>query len=448
MIFDYIVLDKEGKFSLCTQLYQGIQQAIEQENLKVGERLPSIRVAAKELSVSRTTVETAYIRLCNAGYVQSRPQSGYVVESGYRIPPLFGAIEENRAYTYDFSSRQMDKRAADTARWQTYVRQALRETDTLLSYGAPQGETALREAIAQYSYRTRGVTAQPEQILIGAGMQSLLMLFCSLYPKRAVVALDAPILKQAERIFSDFGFRTVAVSGYKKQPISEQLMQNNADLYFYTPSVYRKKTLNTHRVFLEDVCAWANAKPTRFILEDDYNGELRYTARPTPAIQAQSPQHVVYLGSFSKLLLPSVRIAYAVLPHTLLEAYQPRAALYNPTASKLEQLALAAYIRDGALEKHLRRLRKLYAEKSKTLARDLEETFGTKLEHLSILETSLSVVVHLKTTLSDENIKARAERAGIRLQKIEKQHLWLSFSGMPTEEIPSAVKALHEALKE
>lgn len=448
MIYDFISLDNACKVPLCTQLYMGIKQAIDEDKMQVGEKAPSIRLAATELAISRTTVETAYIRLCNEGYFESRPQSGYFVQKKVRhthfVPK--SQKEEMSKLRFDFSSGRIDEGAADTVLWQKCVRRALHEAEDLVSYGESQGEKLLREAIADYAYTARGVSANPDNIVVGAGTQLLLTLFCSLHPEKCVIALDSPGFKQAERIFRDYGFQTVYVHARKDKPLSKQLEALGAKIYLYTPSAYSKKDAKTLHAFRMDLLSWVEKEEERLILEDDYNGELRYTARPTPALQQANPKQIVYLGSFSKLLLPSVRIAYTVLPNSLLSTYRLREQDYNPTASKLEQLALTEYIRNGFLEKHLRRLKKLYYEKSQTLVLAMQKTFTAHLRRISVLETSLSVVAHLETKLSDEEILYCATEQGIRLDAVRNGHIWLSFSGIPIEEITPAVQLLYKAL--
>lgn len=449
MIYDFISLEKEGGIPLCTQLYKSIKQAIDEGKMQEGEKAPSIRLAATELGISRTTVETAYIRLCNEGYLDSRPQSGYFVQNKPKpmCPVPEKTIQAQKTVRYDFSSGRIDEAAADTVLWQKCVRRVLHESGDLVSYGEPQGERLLREAIADYAYAARGVSANPGNIVVGAGTQLLLTLFCSLYPEKGVIALDAPGFKQAERIFRDYGFKTVFVHTRKDKPLSKQLEELGANIYLYTPSAYSKKDLKTLKRFRRDLLSWAEQDEKRLILEDDYNGELRYTARPVPAMQQADTKHIVYFGSFSKLLLPSVRIAYMVLPDSLLSTYHRRVQDYNPTASKLEQLALTAYIQNGFLEKHLRRLKKLYYYKSKALVSAMEQYFGEDLKRISVLESSLSVVAHLETKLSDEEIFLRAASKGIRLDAIRKGHIWLSFAGIPIEDLEPAVKMLSESLR-
>ena len=174
------------------------------------------------------------------------------------------------------------------------------------------------------------------------------------------------------------------------------------------------------------------------ILEDDYNGELRYTARPIPALQGSGRERVVYLGSFSKLLLPSVRISYMVLPPSLLTRYAPRARAYNQTSSKVEQLALADYIREGQLERHLRRMRKLYLLKSRQLQESIRKELG-KTVPMALLETALAVVIQVPGA---RDIAERAAQKGIRVFPVGEDLLRLGFAGIPLDRISRGMEEL------
>jgi len=189
---------------------------------------------------------------------------------------------------------------------------------------------------------------------------------------------------------------------------------------------------------------WASAKEDRLIIEDDYHGELRYSARSLPAFQGKSPQNTVYIGSFSKLLLPSVRIAYMVLPDFLSKRFDEFCNCYNQTCGKIEQLALENYILSGALEKHLRKLRRLYYSKSLLLCHELEENLFC-FKSATLFESSL--LVELKTTLNIESEKlcaAALKQDVLLIETREKGSVKLCFAGITAEKIPLAVASLNK----
>lgn len=455
------VLDMAAEVPLYRQLYDRLREAVGSGGLRVGEKLPSIRRMAEELGVSRTTVEQAYQQLCVEGYLVSRPQSGYFVEAG-PTDPREGGKPSAAAYTtegtageaqevrYDFGSRYVESRRADTELWRKYVRAALSDEAAVSSYGHYQGEPTLREELARYGRQLRGVRAEPDSIVVGAGVQPLLSLLCGLLEERAGrVGMESPCFPQAERVFRDFRLPITALghdaSGVKPQ----ELYAAKIDVLYlnpsYTESMGRPMPVSRRAALLE----WA-AHTHGLIVEDDYNGALRFNSRPVPALQGMDDGgRVVYLGSFSKLLMPSVRLSYMVLPPDLAARYRERGKYYNQTSSKVEQLALAAYLRDGQMEKRLRRLRKSYAEKSALLMAALTDAFG-KTAEISLVETALCVEMAVAGEASAEDLAARALAMGVRVMPMGggsgKAVLRLSFAGIAEQDIAAGAACLRQAI--
>lgn len=451
MTYDYLQLDKNSAVPLYRQLYLCIRGAVESGHLREGSRLPSVRRLAEDLALSCTTVEAAYQQLCVEGYIRSLPQKGFFVLNARRegperepAPPIFRRTPMPPV-RYDFGSDRVDIGDTDIKIWRRNVRAALNRQDVLASYGDHQGEPELREALSAYSYGARGVVARPEQIVIGAGTQPLLSLFCGLTDsEQTSIAMEEPGFRQAEQVFADFGIPVRKLPCDKDGIRMDALEQSGARFVYVSPSnrVGTGSCIPMSRRM--ELLNWA-ARTGGVIVEDDYNGELRYRARPVPAMQGiAGGQGVVYVGSFSKLLLPSVRIGYMVLTPELLERYLPRAVNYNQTASKVEQLALAEYIRSGQMERHLRRLRKLYGAKSEALIRALRRAFGSAAQIL-LQETPLTVLLDLPTEKSSAELCRLALERSVRVLPTEDGRVRLGFAGIPLEDIDGAVNSLKEA---
>ena len=443
MLYEFLQIAREAAAPLCDQLYRELRRGIETGRLPAGEKLASIREASAELSLSRTTVEAAYVRLCVEGYVEAKPQSGYRVRTVLprrtkTIPPA-AALPE-----YDFTTSSIDPEAADLQNWRRLVRAVLADETAVTAYGDPQGELALRSALASYAFHARGVSAEPEDIFIGAGMGPLLQLLCPLFPHRPQVLMESPGFPQAELVFGDYGF-PVDVGGKLPQSFPETEDAIAAEL----PSLRPPAQIAAAAAHREALLAWVIGGRGRYVLEDDYNGELHYRSRPTPAFQGMCPEKTIYLGSFSKLLLPSVRVAYMVLPTFLAETARARLPMLNQTAGKTEQAALAEYIRTGLLEKHLRRLRRLYAKKSQLLAEALEEVFGSACTY-TLHETSLAFAVRFSTDSSGEELCRLAREAGAACRPLPgteggAPEILLGFSGIAAHKIHEGVEALGRA---
>lgn len=445
MLYDFLLLSRTSAEPLCTQLYLGLRQGIESGRLAAGEKLASIRQASSELSVSRTTVENAYAQLCMEGYIEAKPQSGYRVRATLPhreqvfIPPAEQPI-------YDFTTSNIDLEAADLQNWKHLVRWVLANEQSLTSYGDPQGEVELRRALSAYAFRARGVLAEPENVFIGAGVGPLLQLLCPLFSCPPCVLMESPGFLQAEQIFRDYRLPLRICALFPDDLPTEE----NA-VFAALPSFRPRAASAAVSAYRNTLLSWTMEYPGRYVLEDDYNGELHYRTRALPAFQGICPEKTIYFGSFSKLLVPSVRIAYMVLPPALAEIARSRLPVLNQTAGKTEQTALAEYIRTGLLEKHLRRLRRLYAKKSQLLASALDEVFAEQCTY-TLHETALSFIMELKSTYSGQALSALAQEAKIacrpapgHIGRTKEAQMILGFSGIAAEKIPEGIEALGSA---
>lgn len=440
------------------QLYRSISTAIKNGNLPNGTVLPSIRRLSGDLSLSRTTIESAYQQLCVEGYIINKPQSGYYVnidvssntkkQADPQIP-LTNLQIQNRII-YNFGSDSIDSETADVKLWRSYIKDILKKQNKIISYGDPQGEPELRNAISLYSYTVRGVVCSSDTIVIGAGTQPILWLLCGMlrqYGKKA--AIEKGGFSKAEQIFRDCNFTVEHISGNDDGIDTDELYRSGAKILFVNPSgnLITGQPMKMNKRY--ELLYWAE-QCGGIIIEDDYNGELRFTSRPIPAMASMDNEKVIYIGSFSKLLLPSVRIGYTVLPQSILNLYQPKAKLYNQTASKTEQLALARYIKERQLDRQLRRLRKTYAEKYRILCEALKNQFGDDIK-ITLHENSLSLILLLKDAIPDIEEKALSKGLKITCLPVDNSSVCavrLSFSGIPVNDIIPAVKILKEIYDE
>lgn len=447
MLLDFAQLQTAHKGNLYQTLYESIKSAVECGVIKKGEKLPSVREAAMTLGVSRTTVENAYTRLCIEGIVESVPQKGYFL-TGNKGAELIKSekAKESQDIVYDFSSRRIDPKSADTELWKKLVRKVLWDSGELTSYGDTQGEIGLREALSAYAYKARGVRTSPENIVVGAGVGPLLNILCGLLGRNVKVGIENGGFSTAQSIFEDFGIESIMLESDQSGATVKSMDENNIDVLFLLPSALSKISVNSLANRRNEYSRWANIRENRLIIEDDYNGELRYTARAVSAFQGKAPQKCVYIGSFSKLLLPSVRIAYMVLPDELALRFKTRKVRFNQTCGKIEQLALTEYIVSGALEKHLKRLRRLYYTKSQVLISQIKKRFPLVYD-IKLFESSLILQFKIDCGLTGEEIYEKAMKSGIRLMPCNEDNMIrLSFAGIPESEIENAVKLLEEKI--
>ena len=447
MLLDFIDLSAGDRKAAYRRLYDQIKTAAENGIIKKGERLPSIREAAAQLGISRTTVENAYVRLCIAGIAESLPQKGYyiILEKKAARAPL-PEKPKTEAVLYDLTARKIDIRAADTDLWKKTVREVLRDNEQLTSYGDPQGEYELRTALSAYAYQARGVRCRAENIVVGAGVGSLLQFLCGLTGRNGTVGMENGGFLQAEQIFSDYGVEVCHLASDRSGARVEALINSGVQTLFLLPSALAKLSVTELASRRGEFVKWARQKNDRLIIEDDYNGELRYTARSMTAFQANLPEKTVYIGSFSKLLLPSVRIAYMVLPDRLAECFAARRELYNPTCGKAEQLALTRYLQTGALEKHLRRLRKRYSQKSRRFCAVLSELFPQGEQ--TLYESSLTVRLNIGADIASESLCAAAQEKGIKIMPAKNRgEVRLCFAGIEDADIEPALHLLKDCFE-
>ena len=458
MTYDFIELDRNGTIPLYQQLYDKISSAVENGSLTIGAKLPSIRKLSEDLQLSRTTIESAYQQLCIEGYIKSLPQRGYYVQSAPQkntikntssVLPINRESKDN--ILYDLGSDLADRNETDIKLWRSHIKDVLKKENVIASYGDPQGELALRNALALYSHGIRGAVTDGSRILIGSGTQSLIHnLRTYLRNKATHSSYGGGRFSSRRKSFCRFGFSIHKLKSDNDGIIPEELYKNGSSILFINPSC-NKNGQPVRMSRRKELLKWAEETDS-IIIEDDYNGELRYSSRPFPALQSANSERVIYIGSFSKMLLPSVRIGYAVLTPELLKIYESRNGFYNQTSSKIEQLALAEYIKTGELERRLRRLRKLYREKSSLIMQALETTFADSDLKLkaTLQETALCFILSLNTNRSMAEMLSLAKNQGVRLSALKSDkknttELKLGFGGIPTTDIINAINALKKA---
>ncbi|MEG6586805.1 MocR-like pyridoxine biosynthesis transcription factor PdxR [Dendrosporobacter sp. 1207_IL3150] len=459
------MLSETKKDPLYIQLYNHFRQEIEQCRLQQGEKLPSIRGLSNSLSISKITVEKAYQQLLSEGYIQSFNRSRYSVNKfeGNIIPiktkhtliKSDSSSKREEEVIYDFSSGEMDMDGFDFALWKRYISKVFSNKGRLMRYGNSQGEEELRTEIAKYIHKSRGVHVHKDQIIVGAGIQTLLHTLCSMLKlEYNSIAFEEPGFKNGRRIFTDHSFEIMPTKMSKDGIDMEELSKNEARLVYVSPSHqfptgYIMPIGKRHRLL-----QWAQ-DVKGIIIEDDYDSEFRYFGRPIPALKGlDASGNVVYLGSFSKIIPPSIRISYMVLPDTLMEVYQKSASLYNQAASTAEQLALAKFMADGHLERQIRRLRKLYADKRLIFFDAIKNILGKNVE-VNVSEAGLHTILAVKTGLTAKELVERALVKGCRIAPVRDYYInksteklpqiILYFSKIPSNEIARAVKLLKEA---
>lgn len=426
------------------RVYQYYKELILNGQLQADMKLPSIRKASEQLQVSRTTMENAYMLLAAEGYIISKPQSGYYVtdiaaKKRTEELPKAKSSKENTQIRYDFVTSNVDRESFKFELWRRYMKSALRQDERLLSYGEPQGEYDFREVLCDYLQKERSVVCTPEQIVIGAGVQSLLNILCPLLRERGKIEFYNPEFVQGLAVFEDYGFE-----------ICSDKEERSGGIYYVSPSQLTRwggvMNITERRNLLKDA-----QERGYLIIEDDYNSEYRYAQKPTPSLQGLAGgQGVIYLGTFSKMLLPSIRMSFMVLPPDLLKAYEERRTMYNQTASKAEQIAITQFIRDGHLASQIRKTRKIHFAKATELANVVERILGEKGK-TTIGEMGFHVYVSLDMEMSAQEFAERGKKKGVlvlpeAVRSEGNPQIMMNCANVAVEDYEAAVMILKECL--
>ena len=414
-----------------TQIYNIIKEMILSGELAVHDKVPSVRKAAQIYGVSVTTVQNAYFDLCADGYIIAREKRGYFVSDMQSAQQYEEDDVEESSTEFDLTGGTADAESFDFTLWQRYMKSALRQTDRLLTYSQPKGEYDLRCAIAQYIKEKRNVITSPNRIIIGAGVQPLLHILCSLLDSRSSVSFPDKSFVQGMGIFSDYGFDV-------------HTRDKDADIIYVSPShMTRWGDVMPIKRRLELV--EYSRKHGSLVIEDDYENEFLYNVKPTPSLFALGKGNIVYMGSFSAMLLPGIRISFMVLTKELTQMYDKKSFRFAQTAGKTEQIALCNYIRDGHIKSQTRKIRRLYTAKTKAFACLIKKEIPDA--ETQIGENTLQIIFtsDFKKNLSE--FEKHGLKVFVEKHENNKIELVISPSGRPYERMNDAVNRLKMSIE-
>lgn len=455
-----ILLDADKKTPLYEQIYEYIRSEIRGGRMECGVKLPSARALAGGLQVSRSTVDLAYAKLQDEGYIAPVPCKGFFVcdvETLYELPleECAEALDSGEpvAWRYDFSLNGIDENGFPFATWNRLARTAILDTEQhMFQQGQAQGDAGLREALREYLHYARGVECSASQIVIGAGNDYLLMLLSVILGKDRRIAMENPTYLNAYHCFKTLGYSVAAVGMDDAGICVEDLSGSGADIAYVMPSHQFPTGTVMPMERRTQLIRWAREKEGRYIIEDDYDSEFRYTGHPLPALQGyDGGQHVIYLGTFSKSIAPSIRISYMVLPKSLLPLYEERASCFSTTVSRVDQRVMEQFIRQGHFERHLNRMRGIYKEKHDRLVEALtKQTIPVRIHGEN---AGLHIVLETEREQEVKQYREKAREAGIRLYCLSdffqdpddhpvKDCLLLGYATMSADQVERAVDEL------
>ncbi|MCI8645447.1 MAG: PLP-dependent aminotransferase family protein [Firmicutes bacterium] len=461
-----LYIDKNSKTPLYEQIYSAIIAEILSGALAAGDPLPATRRLSRELSIGRNTVDKAYQQLAAEGYIQPRTGSGFFVnklplelfeQSSFPPSPQYQPEEPPAPARYDFAYGSMDSWVFPYSQWRKSMNHALDQMELSLSlhYPCRQGEPSLRLEIARYLQRNRGVSCSPSQIVITCGQQHSMEIISNMFgPGDWGFAMEEPGYDGIRAIFANHGCRLSAVPVEEDGICIEALSELQATLLYVTPSHQFPTGAVLPVAKRKQLLHWARERDA-YLIEDDYDSELRYYTNPIPAMQSLDLYgRTIYTGTFSKSLAPFMRLAYIVFPQPLMERYLNYYHRYNTQVSPLHQLALTDFIREGHYERHINRLRTAYRKKQAALLSAIDQVFGERIS-VSGGGAGIHLLLDVKSPLSQDQLIERAESVGIRFystrvlymheENCPRSQLLLGFPTVPEDAFLPIMRDLHRA---
>lgn len=461
----WLPIDRTMEIPLIRQIYEQIRKRILDGELVAGEKLPPTRELATHLGISRNVVIEAYEQLLAEGYIESRQGSGTYVAEGACLQQEkkdvlsfveMHQLEEGSNDVIDFRSGIPALNMFPRNTWGKLAKEVCLDTSiSIFGYGYPEGRGELRYILSHYLKRIRGVDCHPDQIVITSGATQGFTLIANLLLSTGdEVFIEDPITYEIQRIFTSTGASLYPI------PVDEQGMKTNLlpknkkpKFIFVTPSHQFPLggTLPIQRRI--ELIQFAR-KTDCFIVEDDYDSEFRYQGAPISSLQGLDPDRVIYVGTFSKILSPALRLGYLILPPSLIKQAKDLKWYMDLHAPSLEQLTIARFIEEKHLERHIQKMKKIYNGRRKQVRKCLTEAFG---ENVRILgdSTGLHLIAEFKNRkFTNEQVAKIAEKK-VKIYPVEhhaiqkgihQNKIILGYGNLSTDEIQEGIHRLKQAL--
>lgn len=459
---------KEGGKPLYLQVYKRIKSEIETGRLTPGMKLPSKRKFAENLGVSVITIENAYEKLVSEGYIYSRPQSGFYVEKLDIVTGKDQSLtlevsdskyeKKDEGIRYDFTSNRNVNELFPLSTWSKVARRVIAEEgQNILNPAPPHGARVLRRAIARHLWEFRGMNVNPDNIVIGAGTEYLYGILVQLLGRDKIYALEDPGYIKISKVYKANDVKIVYIPFDENGIDTGKLSEADADILHISPTYHFPTGESMLAGKRYELLRIAEEKENRFIIEDDFDSELRQVGTPMPTfMQMDRSGRVIYMNTFTKTLSPTIRVAYMVLPDELAREFHEKLGFYNCSVSNFQQYLVAEFINEGYFASHINRLRRYYKKEREVLLSELDKSVFLGMARVRERESGLQLLIDINLDCSDEAIREAALRAGVRVATLSQYYidgnkgrgvLFLNYSSIPVSDIPDAVRLLDEALR-
>ncbi len=457
-------VDKSSRKTLTQQVYEQLINYILDGNIKTNEKLPSSRELANSLGVSRNIILEVYDQLVSEGYLTVIPRSGTFVAPGSMINKIKYQDTYKEKLVHEEPSKDIiDFKAATPAMdhfprkvWGRLAKEVCYEaSDSIFGYQSSEGLLELREELSKYLHINRGVKSTSEQIVITSGATQALSLITKLLTSNGeYIAVEDPVTDEMRTIFSYNGASIFPVPVDDKGINPEHLSQESPPGFIFVLPSHQFPLGGTLTVQRRIQLIEYARKFNCYIVEDDYDSEFTYEGTPVHSVQGLDPERVIYVGTFSKILSPTLRIGYVVLPTSLIESFKKLKWYTDRHNSSLEQLILTRFLKDGFLDRHVRKMKRIYKQRRDTLVNSL----GRHFPDCTILgqAAGMHLVVEFHSIeFTKKLIKSVEEESNVKIYSVDQYSILkgshlnkivMGYGSLSAEKIEEGVKNLKDAV--
>jgi len=387
------------------------------------------------LNISQNTIQSAYDQLIEEGYVIPKARRGFFECKLDNIMKLQVSQEitlpedaaNKKHVKYDFSYNGVDMENFPFGVWRKITKDVINEYDKeLLKIGDSQGNINLRKSIADYLRQSRGVNCSFEDIIISSGTEYLFQILIQLFSKSSVYGLENPGYEKLNLLFNSNGAEIEPIKIDKSGMNLKDIIRSKANILCITPAhQFPSGSIMPINRRIQ-ILNWANEHENRYIIEDDYDSEFKYSGKPIPALQGlDTNRKVIYMGAFSKSLSPSLRISYMVLPPKLMKKYNENLSYIFCPVPIIEQKVLYNFIQKGYFERHLNKMRNVYRKKREILMESISKLKGN-IEVIGA-DAGLHVLLKINNGMTEQELISSALKAGIKVYGISKYYVDKSY---------------------
>jgi GntR family transcriptional regulator/MocR family aminotransferase len=450
-----VELDRGASEPLSLQLERALRDGVRSGSLRAGTSLPSTRGLAAELGISRGLVVAAYAQLGAEGYLRLRRNAPPVVASGVGVAAETRTLTPDREWRHNLRPDLPDYGAFPRGEWLKSYRTALRSApNTELAYGDVRGSAELRDALVAYLGRVRGVVGEPEHTFVCSGFAQAVSLLGGVLLRagRRRIAVEDPSHAVIRQLVTRSGLEPVPIAVDADGIDVDALVTAAPDAVLVTPAHQFPTGVVLAPARRAQLLTWAE-ETNAFVIEDDFDSEFRYDRPPVGSLQGLMPERVLYCGTASKTLAPTLRLGWIVAPGELVWPLVEQILYTVISPPRLEQRAFTDFLLRGELDRHLRRMRLRYRRRRDTLVRELER----QLPELRVrgLAAGLYVEAVLPEGTDEARVLEEARARGVALsgmsehcaEAVREPALLLGYAVAPEPSLRRAVTVLAEAVR-